>query len=73
MELVLIVITVIGLYASYEIMVHNKIRKENEKNNNRRSKKVYKKRKEPSGTTKVSKAKAQNKRKPRRTKEKIKK
>ena len=73
MELVLIVITVIGLYASYEIMIHNKIRKENERNNNRSFKKSYNKKKKPSGSTKVSKVKTQNKRKPGRSKKQIKK
>ena len=73
MEIFLLVITVIALYASYEVMMYNKIKKQNEKDNNKHSKRSYTKKKRPSGNTKVSKNQTQNKRKPGRPKKKIKK
>tara|TARA_A100001201_G_scaffold142633_2_gene141387 strand:+ start:546 stop:767 length:222 start_codon:yes stop_codon:yes gene_type:complete len=73
MEIFLLVITVIALYASYEVMMYNKIKKQNEKDNNEHPKRSYTKKKKPSGSTKVSKTEAQNKRKPGRPKKKIKK
>ena len=72
MEIFLTVLAIIGLYAAYEIMLHNKIKKENERNNKKRSKKRYKKRKKTTGSAKVSKVSTQNKRKPGRPKKQIK-
>lgn len=71
MEVVFLVITVIGLYASYEVMMYNKIKKENERDNKKRCCDSDKKKNKPKRNKKVSKAKTQNKRKSRSSKEKI--
>ena len=71
MEIALVVITVIMLYASYEIIVYNKIKKENERNNKERCCDSKKKKYKPKRNKKVSKVKTQNKRKHRGSKEEI--
>ena len=73
MESVLIVITVIVLYASYEIMIYNKIKKENERTNKERCCSSKEKKQKPKRNKKISSTKAQNKRKYNSPKKKIKK
>ena len=71
MEIFLTVLIAIALYTSYEIIIYNKIQKENERNNKKRFEKVNSKRKKPTSNTKVPKAKTQNNNKYKRTKKKI--
>ena len=73
MEVFLTVLIAIALYTFYEIIIYNKIQKENEKNNKKCFKKINNKRKKPISNAKVPKAKTQNNNKYKRTKKKIKK
>ena len=69
MEIALGVICLIGLLVAYEALKHSKQQKENEWDNKHRSKKSNKKKQKSFSSAKVSKPKAQNKRKHRRIKE----
>jgi len=73
MEIFFTVLIAIALYTSYEIIIYNKIQKENERNNKKRFKKINSKREKPISNAKVSKTKTQNNNKHRSTKKKIKK
>jgi predicted Holliday junction resolvase-like endonuclease len=70
---ILTLLCVIVLYIVYEAVRYSQLKKHHERTNTKNSSKSYKKRKVSKSNSKVSKAEAQNKRKPGRPKKQTKK
>ena len=69
---ILVLLCIIGLYVAYEAVKYGQLKKEHERSNKKCSTESCKKRKVSKSSSKVSKAEAQNKRKPGRPKKQIK-